>query len=106
MTTLTGVCVAFLAVISQRFVMQGQVDLDGCSSGFVVEWMLPQDVLQLQQVHIGSQCHLPHAVGVEVKLIICDLHKMLLERGSRGERSYSVFRSADDGRISVFLNVS
>lgn len=81
--SLTGVCLALLAVVSQRLVVQGQVDLDGGSSSFVVEWMLPQDVLQLQQVHVGAQRHLPHAVGVEVKLVVCDLHKMLM--GGRGD---------------------
>lgn len=65
--------------------MEGQVDLDGSPSSFVVEWMLPQDVLQLQQVHVGAQRHLPHAVGVEVKLVVCNLHKVLTE-GNRGER--------------------
>lgn len=70
--------------------MQGQVDLDGSPSSFVVERMLPQDILQLQQVHVGAQRHLPHAVSVEVKLVVCDLHKVLSktreERGMLGER--------------------
>ena len=71
--------------------MQGQVDLDGGPSSFIVEGMLSQDVLQLQQVHVGTQRHLPHAVGVEVKLVICDLHKMLMtRRQDRGGRSPSL----------------
>lgn len=69
--------------------MQVQVDLDGGSSSFVVERMLPQDVLQLQQVHIGTQRHLPHTVGVEVKLVVCDLHKMLMEKVGRDEYTLS-----------------
>lgn len=68
--------------------MQGQVHLDGGSSSFIVEGMLSQDVLQLQQVYVGAQRHLPHAVGVEVKLVICDLNKMLMtRRRDRGGRS-------------------
>ena len=81
---LTGVRLALLAVVAQRAVVQQQVDLDGAASGLVVERVLPQHVLQLQQVHVGAQRHLPHAVGVEVKLVICDLHKMLTERRNRG----------------------
>lgn len=83
--SLTCVCLALFVVVSQRFVVEGQVDLDGGSSGFVVEWMLPQDVLQLQQVHVGAQRHLPHAVRVKVKLVVCDLHKVLMV-GRKHER--------------------
>ncbi|TNN51062.1 hypothetical protein EYF80_038743 [Liparis tanakae] len=43
-----------------RFVVQGQVDLDGGASGFVVEGVLPQHVLQLQQVH-----HVLGTLGVD-----------------------------------------
>ena len=59
--------------------MEGQIDLDGGPSRFVIKWMLPQYILQFKQVHIGAQRHLPHAVGVKVELVICDLNKVLLE---------------------------
>lgn len=60
--------------------MQTQVDLDGGSSSLVVKRVLPQDILQLQQVHIRAQCHLPHTVGVKVELIVCDLYKVLMDK--------------------------
>ena len=62
--------------------------------------MLSQDVLQLQQVYVGAQRHLPHAVGVEVELVICDLHKMLMRRkGDRGKKP--VFKCADVRRMNL-----
>lgn len=58
--------------------METQVHLDGCDGGLVVERVHAENVLQLQQVHVRAQRHLPHAVGVEIKLVVRDLHKMLI----------------------------
>lgn len=38
--THTRICLALLVVVSQRLVVQGQIDLDGGSSSFVVKGML------------------------------------------------------------------
>lgn len=37
----TCICLALLVVVSQRLVVQGQIDLDGGSSSFIVKGMLP-----------------------------------------------------------------
>lgn len=81
---LTGVGLQLFVVINQRVVVEAQVDLDGCDGGFVVEGVHAEDVLQLQEVHVGAQRHLPHAVGVEIKLVVRDLHKMLTRTSGNG----------------------
>ena len=83
---LTSVGLQLLAVVYERIVVEAQVDLDRCDGSLVVEGMHPENVLQLQQVHVGAQRHLPHAVGVEIKLVICDLHKMLKKREESEEK--------------------
>lgn len=76
---LTSVGLQLLAVVNQGIVVEAKVDLDGCDCSLVVEGMHPEHILQLQEVHVGAQRHLPHAVGVKIKLVICDLHKMLMK---------------------------
>lgn len=60
--------------------MEAQVDLNGIGGCLVVKRMHSEHILQLQQVHVGAKRHLSHAVGVEIKLVVCDLHKMLVRR--------------------------
>lgn len=57
--------------------MQVEVDLDGGVRGFEIERVHTQHILQLQKVHVGAQRHLPHAVRMEVKLVVSYLYKML-----------------------------
>ena len=57
--------------------MQAEVDVDGGACCLVVKGVHAQDILQIQQVNVGAQRHLPHAVGVEVKLVVRDFYKML-----------------------------
>lgn len=75
--------------------MQTQVDLDGRGGSLVVEGMHSEDILQLQEVHVWAERHLPHAVGVKVELVVRNLHKMLKIKvlkqmfGTTGARSVS-----------------
>ena len=52
-------------------------DLNGNLRSTVVEWMLSQDILEPQKINVRTQCHLAHAVSVEVKLILDNFSKML-----------------------------
>lgn len=77
----TVVCLRLLVVVAQRVVVETEVDLDGGLCGFKVEGVHAQHVLQLEQSHVRAQGHLPHAVRVEVKLVVCYLDKVLRTEG-------------------------
>jgi len=51
--------------------------LDGDLGSIEVERMLSQHVFQPQKINVRTQCHLAHAVRVEVKLILDNFGKML-----------------------------
>jgi len=51
--------------------------LNGNLCSTEVEWMLSQHILQPQKINICTQCHLAHAVSVEVKLVLNNFSKML-----------------------------
>ena len=57
--------------------MKPKVDVDGTGGGPLEELVRPEHVLQSEEVDIGAESHLAHAVGVEVKLILDDLSKVL-----------------------------
>jgi hypothetical protein len=43
----------------------------------------PEDIFQAQEIDVGPQCHLPHAVRVEVELVLDNLAEVLQqERGT------------------------
>ena len=66
--------------------METEVDVDGGAGSFEVEGVHAQHVLQLEQLYVGAQGHLAHAVRVEVKLVVCDLHKVLHQEESRRQK--------------------
>ena len=57
--------------------MQQQVDIDGTVSCFLVEAMRPQNILQPQQLDIGSKGHLSGAISVKIELVLDNLSEML-----------------------------
>ena len=47
------------------------------ASSLEVKWVTSQHILQSQQAHVGSECHLAHTVSVEVKLVLNNLREVL-----------------------------
>jgi len=43
---------------------------------FLVETMRPQNILQPQQLHVGSKGHLSRAIGVKIELVLDNLGEM------------------------------
>lgn len=68
--SLTNIQFLFRVLILEWIVKQMQVDFDGTPRRLEVERMAAQHVLQPEQSNVRPQCHLSHAVCVEVKLVL------------------------------------
>ena len=75
--------VVHLVVLRDRLLVQPQVHRDGDIGRARVEPVRAQHVLQAQQVHVGAQRHLAHAVRVEVELVLDYLGEVLRLEGQR-----------------------
>lgn len=84
----TIVSLRLLVVIGERVIMKAEVDLDGCTCCLEVKRMHTQHVLQIEQIDVRTQSHLPHTVCVEVELVIRYLHKMLLTTNDESVRIF------------------
>lgn len=72
-------CVEFLlgTFIFEGFVEEVQVHFDGATGRLEVERVAAEDIFETQEAYIRSQRHLPHAVRVEVELVLDNFGKML-----------------------------
>ena len=60
-------------------VVYSQVDLYTQAGSVPVELIATEHILQSQEFHVGAEGHLPHAVRVEVELVLYDLGEVLRE---------------------------
>jgi len=70
-----------------------------------VEDVLMDGVFHAQHLHIGSQRHLPHAVGVEVKLVLHKIIKVLHRRQQNLQRLRKDSLSVNT-LLQAFLNLT
>ena len=68
--------VLIISGLSDGPVVQSEVDGDGQAGGLPVELVAPEDVLESEELHVGPQGHLAHAVGVEIELVLNDLREV------------------------------
>jgi len=54
-----------------------QVNLNGAFCSAKEERMRPEDVFQAEEADVSTESHFPHAIRVEIKLILDNLHEML-----------------------------
>ena len=73
-------------------VVQVQVHLDSTAGRREVERVRAQHVLEPQQSDVRAQRHLTHAVRVEIKLVLDDLHKVLINQQSNQSRQSINFK--------------
>ena len=74
---LTGIKFLFSTFVLQWLVEKMQIHFNGTFGCFEIKRMPSKNIFQPQEPYVGPQRHFPHAVGVEIELILDDFRKML-----------------------------